>query len=320
MSLNLHHLRLFAAVADKGGFTRAAESLNLSQPAISKAIGDFERQLGTSLFDRGSRTLRLTDAGRILHARARELFGVEHAAAQQLRELRGLERGILRVGASTTIATYILPAILARFHAAHPRIRLKTISANTRSIAKLLLEWRVDVALVEGPVHHDRFDLVPWMEDELILIAPPDHPLVHRKSVPPAMLETERFIARERGSGTREVTERALAERGVRLRHLIQVGGGGTEAIKQAVAAGLGLAIVSRAAANDQLALGRIAVVPIDGLTIPRTLTQIKLRDRAPTAAASELAILLHGTGSKPGLADASGDPGWDPRARALES
>src|SRR5579884_2455039 len=116
MALNLHHLRLFAAVVDHGGFTRAAQALNLSQPAISKSLNEFERQLHVELLDRGARTVQLTDAGRVLYQRARELFGVERTAEHELRELRGLRRGVLRVGASTTIATYMLPPYLGRFH------------------------------------------------------------------------------------------------------------------------------------------------------------------------------------------------------------
>src|SRR5437773_2733859 len=121
MSLNLHHLRLFAAVAQHTSFTRAAAALNLSQPAISKALGELERHLGVPLFDRTGRTVRLTEAGEALYARSRELFGIERAAEHELRELRGLERGLLRVGASTTIATYLLPPLLGAFHSGHPR-------------------------------------------------------------------------------------------------------------------------------------------------------------------------------------------------------
>ena len=291
MAINLHHLRLFTAVVQNGGFTRAAEKLNLSQPAISKSLSELERQLNLVLLERTGRAVRLTDAGRTLYARASELFGVERAAEQELRELRGLKRGTLRIAASTTIATYMLPPYLGRFHTRHPRVRIQTTSANTRSVLRMLLESRVDVALVEGPVSGQRVTVVPWKDDELIVIAPPSHPLTRSQRTTVAMLADEAFLVREPGSGTRAVTERALASHGVRLANTMRVGG--TEAIKQAVAAGLGLAIVSRAAAADQLALGRIAVLPIEGLTIRRTLAQIKLQGRAVTASARELEALL---------------------------
>jgi DNA-binding transcriptional LysR family regulator len=290
-ALNLHHLRLFAAVVDHGGFTKAASALRLSQPAISKSLTDLERTLGVSLIDRGSRPLRLTDAGQALYARATELFGVERAAEEELREIRGLERGVLRIAASTTIATYMLPPVLGRFHEAHPRIRIRVTSANTRTVLRMLVRFQVDAALVEGPVSHARVRIHDWRDDELVVIAPPKHPLLSDARVDVSMLANQPFLVREPGSGTREVTERALAAHGVRLSNTMRVGG--TEAIKQAVAAGLGLAIVSRAAAQDQLVLGKIVVLPVEGLIIRRRLTRLTLQGRASSAAARELEQLL---------------------------
>ncbi|HEY9227572.1 MAG TPA: LysR family transcriptional regulator [Gemmatimonadaceae bacterium] len=308
MAINLHHLRLFAAIVEHGGFTNAAKVLRLSQPAISKSLNELERQLHVSLIDRGGRSLVLTDAGRTLYARAGELFGVERVAERELRELRGLKRGALRVGASTTIATYILPPYLGRFRTRHPGVRIRATNANTRTVLRLLLEFRVDVALVEGPVNHPRVDVVPWRDDELVIIAHPQHPLFARHQVRPADLAERPFLVRERGSGTREVSERALALHDVRLGNTMRVGG--TEAMKQAVAAGLGLAIVSRAAARDQLALGTIAVLPVEGLVIRRTFTQLRLRDRTTSGPARELEQLLEEGWDEASHGDASGDPG----------
>lgn len=309
MALNLHHLRLFAAVVDNGGFTRAAGALNLSQPAISKSLKELESDLGMPLIDRGGRGLQLTDAGRMLYGRARELFGVERVAERELRELRGVKRGSLRIAASTTIATYLLPPILGRFHLRHPNVRIQATSANTRTVLRLLLEARVDLALVEGPVSDARVTIHPWRDDELVVIAPIGHWLIGRGSTSRATVQDiarEQFLVREPGSGTREVSEAALARHGVRLERTMRVGG--TEAIKQAVAAGLGLAIVSRAAAADQLALGRIAVLNVDGLTIRRTLTRLELRERAKSVAARELEGLLYQSAEADGqFSDASG-------------
>jgi DNA-binding transcriptional LysR family regulator len=303
MAMNLHHLRLFTAVVEHGGFTKAAAALNLSQPAISKSLKELEAGLGLALIDRGARGLRLTDAGRTLHGRARELFGVERVAERELRELRGLKRGTLRIAASTTIATYLLPAVLGRFHLRHPRVRIQTSSANTRAVLRMLLEARVDLALVEGPVSDPRVAVHPWREDELVVIGPPDHRLLQSRRVSMQDLALEQFLVREPGSGTREVSAAALARHGVRLARTMRVGG--TEAIKQAVAAGLGLAIVSRAAAADQLALGRIAVLDVEGLTIRRSLTRLELRDRAKSVAAREMEDLLYEEPDS--AADASG-------------
>ncbi len=302
--MNLHHLRLFSAVVDHGGFTKAAAALNLSQPAISKSLNELERQLHLSLIDRTGRSIVLTSAGQALYARARELFGVERAAEQELRELRGLKRGRLRVGASTTVGTYMLPAVLGRFHLRHPKVRIQLTIANTRSVLRLLLESRVDVALVEGPVSDARVVVRPWRDDELVVIAPPDHPLVGRRAVAAQALADLPFLVREPGSGTRTVGARALAVHGVRLTNTMRVGS--IEAIKHAVAAGLGLAIVSRAAAADQLALGTLATVQVDGLEIRRTLTELRMRGRVPTGAAKELEQLLAESASSADGGDAT--------------
>jgi DNA-binding transcriptional LysR family regulator len=285
MAMNLHHLRIFAAVAEQRGFSRAAAALHISQPAVSKAVQQLERQVGVPLVERAGRASRLTAAGEQLAARARELFGVESAAEEELRALRGLEAGSLRVGASTTIATYLLPPILARFHDAHRAITLRVVSANTRAITRALLERRLDIALVEGPVEHPRVQTRRWRSDELVLIAPPDHRLVSRRRVSARELLTERFVVREQGSGTREVAERALSKHGVHPSVALQLGS--TEAVKQAVAAGLGLAIVSRYAAEDQLALGRVALVRLRDVELGRALTELRLKGRKPNSPAA---------------------------------
>ncbi|HEV7705169.1 MAG TPA: LysR substrate-binding domain-containing protein [Gemmatimonadaceae bacterium] len=291
MALNLHHLRIFARVAELGGFSRAAEALRLSQPAVSKSVRELERQLQTTLFDRAAGALRLTDAGAALLPRARELFAVERLAEEELRRLHGLEDGVLRIGASTTIATYLLPSYLARFRDAHPGVALRLTTANTRDVALALVERRVEVALVEGPVDDPRLRIVAWRDDELVLIAPPTHALARKRRVTPADLATVPFIARERGSGTRRVAEAALASQGISLRIALRLSS--TEAIMRAVAAGLGVAIVSRAAIEDQLSLSRIVALKLRGLAFPRALSELRLAGGAESPAAAAFRAML---------------------------
>jgi DNA-binding transcriptional LysR family regulator len=305
--MNLHHLRLFAAVVDHGGFTRAAEHLGLSQPAISKSLNELERTLNVRLIDRTGRSARLTPAGRILHARARELFGVERLAEQELREIRGLKRGRLRIAATPMIATYLLPQILGRFHRRRPAVRISSATGNAKTVAQLLLESRVDVALSEEEIHIELIDASHWRNDELLLIAPPDHELLSRDRVSPADLIAWRFLVDRSDSGGEVAVDRALSDRGVSLPKTMRLDG--TEAIKQAVAAGLGLAFVSQTAVADQLALGRIAIVRIDGLVIQRTLTRLKLRGRGGgiSPASRELELLLDDASATDVSSDATG-------------
>jgi DNA-binding transcriptional LysR family regulator len=314
MAMNLHHLRLFAAVVDHGGFTKAAAQLGLTQPAISKSLNELERSLNVRLIDRRGRSARLTPAGRALHARARELFGVERLAERELREIRGLKRGRLRVAATPTIATYMLPEVLGRFHRRRPTVRIRSISAAATTVAKLLLESRVDVALTETAIDDDFVDAIPWREDELVIVAPRDHSLLGRDSVTLNDLEEHPFLVHETGSETRAAVDRALSARGVRLRATTRVAG--TEAIKQAVAAGLGLAFVSKAAAADQLSLGRIAILPGDGLVIRRPLMRLRLRGRAGgiSPAGRELELLLDEASNGGVASDATGISDLSPR------
>jgi DNA-binding transcriptional LysR family regulator len=291
MALNLHHLRIFRTVADTGSFSRAAETLRLSQPAVSKSVRAMERQLSTLLFDRAHGAPTLTEAGTMLLARAHELFAVERAAEQELVALSGGRIGELRVAGSTTVVTYLLPAFLARFQRAHPQARLRVLHANTRDVARALLERRAEVALVEGPVEHAQLELVPWKADELVVICHPEHEMAGRPRVPVEELVDLPFIVRERGSGTRRVADEALRARGIELRVALQLAS--TEAIKQAVAAGLGLAIVSRATLGDQLSLGRVAVIDLEGVKLERQFSELRFRNRPQSALARAMRSIL---------------------------
>ena len=306
MAMNLHHLRLFAAVVDHGGFTKAAAHLGLSQPAISKSLNELERTLNVRLIDRSGRSARLTDAGRLLHARAREIFGVERVAERELREIRGLKRGRLRIAASPMIATYLLPPILGRFHRRRPTVRISSRTAAPHAVAELLLESHMDVALVQENLHNELIEATPWLEDELVLIASMDHELTSRNRLLVTDLQNQPLVVDRAGSDWVAV-DRALANQGLRFRAAMRVSG--TEAVKQSVAAGLGLAFVSRAAAADQLALGRIAVLPVEGLVIRRTLMRLRLRGRGRgiSPASRELDLLLDEASKAAASSDATG-------------
>ncbi|MBR0933761.1 LysR family transcriptional regulator [Bradyrhizobium jicamae] len=285
MSLNLHLLRLFAAVAKTGSFSRAAELLHISQPAISKGVRDFELQVGCRLLDRTPKGVRPTREGAALARHAETLFAAERAAEDELQALRNLDSGSLRIGASTTIATYMIPAYLGIFHRAFPGIDLHVVSANTSEIAALMLAHEIEIALVEGPVEDENLVSQAWRTDVMGLIAAPDHRLAAASGpIDFHLLEDEILIVREPGSGTREVVAQALAAHGVEPKRTLEIGS--TEAIKQAVAAGVGVAIVSTATSDDQVRLGKLRVIPIKGTRIERMLWQLKSSGRLDVPAA----------------------------------
>jgi DNA-binding transcriptional LysR family regulator len=292
MALNLHLLRLFASVAEHGSFSQAAGALHVSQPAVSKGVREFEAQVGTALLERGAGGVRPTEAGRRLLIQAQALFAAERAAEEELEGFRGLERGSLAIGASTTIATYLLPPLLGAFSRRRPEIELHLTSANTRAIAECLVARELDIALVEGPTKEFNLRVTPWQRDELVLIAAPDHRLTRLRSPGVlAALDQEIFLIREPGSGTREVVAAALAKYKIRPRRTVEIGS--TEAIKQMVASGFGIAIVSAAAAIDQIALKRFAIIRPPRFAVHRALTRLTLRGRPISAAAAFFNRLL---------------------------
>jgi DNA-binding transcriptional LysR family regulator len=293
MSLNLHLLRMFATVVRCGSFSKAAEILNISQPAISKGVRDFELQVGCRLLNRTPKGVVPTPEGLALSCRAEALFAVERAAEEELSALRGLHNGSLRIGASTTIATYMIPRYLGAFHRTYPGVDLHLISANTRDIAEQMLAHEIDVALVEGPVDDKNLVAEPWRTDVMKLIVAPDHGFAMTGGpIDPKRLENEVLIVREPGSGSREVVAQALATHGIEPLRTLEIGS--TAAIKQVVAEGVGASIVSVVTVEDQVRLGRLKVLDLDGMTIERTLWRLTLPDRVamPAARAFEKVLM----------------------------
>ena len=273
MRLTLRQLLIFTAVADTGSTTAAGERVALSQSATSGALNELENLLGAQLFDRIGKRLLLNDNGRALLPQARSLLD----GAQEIESQFGLgSTGAataplvtrLRVGASTTIGNYVLPALIAGYSRTWPGAAVDVVIGNTRDIAAAVTRLEVDIGLVEGPCHEAELRVTPWLQDELVIVAAPTHALVQegvQARVPLKALRQARWLLREPGSGTREAVEHVL------LPHLHHLNGdmqpGSTEAIKQATAEGLGLACLSLCAVQDLVTLGRLVVLRT---TLPR--------------------------------------------------
>ena len=291
--MNVNHLALFHAVAEEGSMSRGAARLCISQPAVSKQIKDLEAALGVTLFDRLPRGIRLSVAGEVLAGHARRLFAVEAEAERAIAELRGLIQGRLTVGASLTIGDYLLPKILGEYRKKHPGIELQLEIANTNVIQKRLLENALDVGMTEGFVEDPALDAEVFEEDQLVAVVPPGHPLLGMDAVSAARFCAEPFLMRELGSGTREVTERALAGLGITVRPAMSLGS--TEAIKRSIASGLGVAIISQLALGTEIASGLLCPVPLSDLTLTRPLHLVRLRGKSESPAVKAfLALLRH--------------------------
>ncbi len=290
-TLNPALLRSFVAVAELGGFTTAARSLGVSQPAVSRAVRDLERAVGFDLIERTPHGIRLTRAGESFLLSARDVIGSLRSAEEAAAALSGLEHGRLHVGASTTIATYVLPAFIGRFLEDHPAVDVRLDTAHTRDVIEMLLDYHLDIALTEAPVAHEKIQTRRWRTDHLVTVASPKHPLAARKRIPPSSLAIELLLLRERESGTRAIVLEGLAAAGVKPGRTMEIDG--PEAIKQIAAHGRGIAIVSRSTVEEQLALGRLVVLDIPGLKITRPFYRLSMKHRRPSPAAKAFERLL---------------------------
>jgi DNA-binding transcriptional LysR family regulator len=290
-SINLNQLRAFQAVATTGSVTAAARALKLSQPAVSKQLGELERALGTQLVDRLPRGVQLTTTGRALAEHATRIFSIEHTARAELAALLGVRRGELTIGASTTIGSYLVPRVFGALRARHPELGLELEIGNTAAVHELVRRHRVELGLTEGLVTDDDLTTEVFDQDEMVAITAAGDPVLARTALSARELVALPFVMRERGSGTREVIEAALARKRLVVKPVMSLGS--TEAVKTAVAARLGVAILSRLAVDLELASGSLALIEIADLRIRRALHLVELRGRSRSPAAARFVELL---------------------------
>jgi DNA-binding transcriptional LysR family regulator len=276
IAISPRQLEVFSAIAAAGSVRAAADQLGLTQPAASMALAELERLLGVSLFDRHQRRLHLNAQGRALLPRAREIV-------ERLRELgdgvAGAEpHGGLAIGASNTVGNYLVGDLLGRFLAAYPAVKPSLRVANSAEIVAGLLDFSLDVGCIEGPAAHAEIESIAWREDELKVCVRADHPLARRRRVRADDLRDARWILRESGSATRVLVEDAV--RGALGTLDVALELGQSEAIKQAVIAGLGVACLPLVAIADAVAAGRLVALRTPFLQLRRTLWLVLPRGR----------------------------------------
>ena len=254
MRFTLRQLEVFLAVARSESVSRAAAELAMSQSAVSSALADLENQFDIRLFDRIGKRLQLSDLGRALRPRAESLDaqarGLEHALAKHG------EVGLVRVGATLTIGNYVTVPLMARFMKEHAGARVSLEIANTEEIARKVLNFEIDVGLIEGELQHPELEVSRWCTDELVVFCSPEHAYAKRRTLGEDDLRDAVWIVREPGSGTRQAFDHAL--RGLMPELTIALELQHTEAIKSAVAANLGLGCLSRIAIADELRHGTL--------------------------------------------------------------
>jgi len=294
--MTFRQFEIFLAVARARSFTRAAEALHLSQSTLSVHVSELERELGVRVFDRVGRAVTITEAGRLLEEHARRIASTLASARQTIDELRGLQRGSLVIGASTTPGIYVLPAVVADFRLRYPGIAVSLRTANSWAIEERVRADEVDLGIVGGHILRPTEPCVAaGLLDELVLIVAPGHAWARRREVASSELAAIPLLMREEGSATRQVTERALRQAGVKFTAAMELDH--IEAIKQAVMAGLGVAFVSIHAVRGELATHRLCALRLKGLRVRRHFHIIHNEARTPTASGRAFMGLLQGAG-----------------------
>lgn len=264
---SLRQLELFAAVAQTGSFSRAAEQMHLTQPAVSIQVKNLEEAIGLPLFEQIGRRIYLTDAGRELLAFCDEVFQGLARFEMSLADMKGLKKGALRLAVTTT-AKYFIPRLLGPFCERYPGIEVALKVTNRQRVLERLAQNQDDLYIMGQPPEDMDVEATPFLENQIVVMARRDHPLAARKAVPLERLAEEPFLVREAGSGTRQAAERFFAERGLTPKVRMELGS--NEAIKQGIIGGLGVAVLSRHTLSAEGEASQIAVIDVAGFPIRR--------------------------------------------------
>lgn len=293
-TINLHQLATFRVVAKHCSFVRAAEELHFSQPAVSAQIRQLEESMGVKLFDKIGRKTHLTHAGETLYHYTQQIFTLIDETLETMEALRSPYNGRLSIGADTTVGTYVVPTLLGKFHHLYPDVEIALEVFNRVHLLNSLVSNDIDMAIMgkipsEIPVFSASF-----APNELVLIAAPTHRLAGCVRVPFGEMAREYFLLREVGSGTRAALVEAFQDAGLPLLVSMQVGN--NSAIKQGVAAGLGIALISRVAIDMELETKRLVMLDVEGFPIMRQWYLIHLKDKnlSATATACKGFLLQH--------------------------
>jgi DNA-binding transcriptional LysR family regulator len=267
-------LQVFHAVAKHLSFTKAAEALFMTQPAVTFQIKQLEEHFNTRLFERGHGQISLTDAGRVVLEYAERILGLSSEMEARLKDMTGQVAGLLLIGSSMTIAEYLLPQVLGEFSARFPGVAPRLLVANSEQVQNQVVEHSLDVGFIESDSQLPALITEVACEDELLVVCAPSHPLAQHKSVKPELLPQHAYLSREPGSGTREVTDHYLQKLGFApdsLQPVMELGS--PEALKGMAATGRGFAIMSRATVVKERQLGLLAGIPL----VPRLVRNLSV-------------------------------------------
>jgi DNA-binding transcriptional LysR family regulator len=282
--MDVRDLKVFLSVSKHLNYTRAGEEINLSQPSVSVRIRQLESELRVKLFEQLGKKVVLTDAGQLLVPYANRVIAAVDDAHHAIEELQGLERGSLRIGASTTPGMYLVPQVVARFKRSHSKIDIHLRIKDTREVEDGVLNNEFDFGFVGGHLAAAEVSAHAWLTDELLLVVSPDHRLRNKKTVRKQDLEGESFIVRESGSATRATIVTQLQQANFELETVIEMEN--PESIKKAVQSGLGIAFISKFAIATELKAKTLTAIRVRDLTINRELKIVHRKDKHLSRAA----------------------------------
>ncbi|OUL29393.1 LysR family transcriptional regulator [Nostoc sp. T09] len=297
LPFTLDQLRILKAIAVEGSFKRAADSLYVSQPAVSLQVQNLERQLDVPLFDRGGRRAQLTEAGHLLLSYGEKILSLCQETCRAIEDLQNLQGGTLIVGASQTTGTYLLPRMIGMFRQKYPDVAVQLHVHSTRRTAWSVANGQVDLAIIGGEIPGElaeSLEMIPYAEDELVLILPIFHPFSKLETIQKEDLYKLQFITLDSQSTIRKVIDQVLARCEIDTRRFkVEMELNSIEAIKNAVQSGLGAAFVSTSAIAKELQMGVLHCAPIEGVVVKRTLWLIfnpnRYRSKAAEAFSQEI-------------------------------
>ncbi|MCF8056368.1 MAG: LysR family transcriptional regulator [Desulfocapsa sp.] len=293
--MEINKLEAFCKVVELKSFTRAAEAVLLTQPTVSEHVRSLEEELGQKLLDRLGKAVEPTPVGRLFYRYARKILQAKREAVQAVEQYSGSLVGRIMVGCSTIPGAYVLPELIGRFRRQHPSIKTTLRISSSHIISGQVLEGELDMGVVGAKWNESGLSWTEMFHDELTLVVHPDHPWARGKAVALAAIVKEPFIMREAESGTRKVFSNILEKNGTKeseLREVAEIGS--TEAIKEAVKAGIGISILSRCAIMDDINSGRLAAVAIKGQVLERPFYLVQRKNRALSPVASVFLEYLH--------------------------
>jgi LysR family transcriptional regulator, transcriptional activator of the cysJI operon len=269
--------KVFVTVIEQQNFSRAGDILNLSQPGVSLHIRNLENELGTKLIYRSPKQVQITEPGKILYRHAKQMLNHYETAKREINEFNNVVSGTMKIGASFTIGEYYLPKVLAEFAAQYPMVDIQIIISNSNDVIQGIRSNKLDIGLIEGETDYKDIDVRPFMNDEMIVVVPPDHPLSQMDLIEGNMLQNQTWVLREQGSGTRTYSDKLLSSLELNIKKTFIFTS--IQGVKEAVMAGLGIALLSRLTVQKELKSNELKTFHLKNEPLIRPFSIVKKLD-----------------------------------------